>query len=125
MPIKILSNQVYTERYDYTMAADENIFLPIKAMPGEVLIIHSISVYNSSANKYGNMFKVMKRRGVLMRLDYLKELDDPGVKLFDQDIYLVDGDECGIALTPNAANDTVQVTFNCIRLIDADSENNQ
>lgn len=120
MPFKCLSNQIATERYDYTMAAGENIFYPIKARPGEVIIVHSISVYNNTLNGFTHCYKMLKRRGMPSRLDHVAAVATAVVHLFDHDLYLIDGDECGIALTPSAASDTVQVTIQYIRLIDAD-----
>lgn len=120
MPLKCQSNQIYTERYDYTMIAGENIFLPIKARPGEVIIVHSISVYNDTQSGFTHLYKILKRRGLVSRIDYVAALATVVVHLFDHVLYLIDGDEAGIALTPSAAGDTVQVTFQTIRLIDAE-----
>jgi len=120
MPFKCQSNQVSTERYDYTLAVGENILLPIKARPGEVIIVHSISVYNNTQNGFTHCYKLLKRRGLTCRIDYVAAVATVVTHLFDHDLYLVDGDETGIALTPSAAGDTVQVTIQFIRLIDAD-----
>ena len=118
MPIKCQSNQILTEKYVYTMAAGENIFLPMKARPGEVLIIHSISVHNDTQSGFTHLYKILKRRGLVCRIDYVAALATIVTHLFDHDLYLIDGDECGIALTPSAAADTVQVTFQVIRMRD-------
>ena len=120
MTIKAKSDQILTERYDYTMAAGENIFLPMKARPGEVLVVHSISIYNDTANNFTHVYKVMKRRNRLCRLTYAATLNTKLILNWDIDVYLIDGDECGIALTPSAAGDTVQLTMQCIRMLDAD-----
>ena len=118
MPIKCQSNQILTERYDYTMAANENIFLPMKARPGEVLVIHSISVHNDTQNGFTHLYKVLKRRGLICRIDYVAALATIVTHLFDHDLYLIDGDEGGIALTPSAAGDTVKLTMQCLRMRD-------
>ena len=118
MPFKCLSNQIDTERYVYLMAAGENIFLPMKARHKEVIIVHSISVYNPTQNGFTHLYKVMERRGRLCRLDYLAALATVTVHLFDHEIYMIDGDEAGIALTPSVAGDMVQVTIQIIRLRD-------
>ena len=116
MPIKCQSNQILTEKYDYTMAAGENIFLPMKARPGEVLIVHLVSVYNPTQNQFTHIYKVLKRRGVLCRLNYTATLNTITVHRWATDIYMIDGDEGGIALTPSAAGDTVELTMQCLRL---------
>ena len=118
MPIKCQSNQILTEKYDYTMIVGENIFLPMKARPGEVLVVHSISVYNDTQSGFTNLYKILKRRGVVCRVDYVAALATIVTHLFDYDLYLIDGDECGIALTPSAAGDTVELTMQCLRMRD-------
>jgi len=120
MPFKCLSTNVSTEMYEYTLAAGENILLPLKARPGEALIVHCVSVYNNTLNGFTHIYKVMKRRGRIFRLNYQAALATIQVHRWATDIYLIDGDEGGIILTPSAAGDTVQVTFQVIRLIDAD-----
>ena len=118
MPIKCQSNQILTEKYDYTMAAGENILLPLKARPREVIIVHSISIYNPTQNNFTHIYKVMRRRNRLCRLTYAAALNTIVVLNWDIDVYLIDGDECGIALTPSAAADTVELTMQCIRMRD-------
>ena len=118
MPFKCLSNQIATERYDYTLAVGENLLLPVKARRDEVVIILGISVYNNTQNGFTLLYKVMQRRGRVFRIDYLAALATGVVHLFDHDLYLIDGDESGIALTPSAAGDTVQVTMQYMRLRD-------
>ena len=118
MPIKCQSNQVRTEHYDYTLAAGENILLPIKARPGEVIVVHSISIYNPTQANFTHVYKVMTTKGHLRRLTYAAALNTIIVLNWDIDVYLIDGDECGIALTPNAAGDIVEVTFQIFRFRD-------
>jgi len=100
------------------MAANENIFLPIKARPDEVIIVHSISCYNNTQSNFTHLYKVLKRRGLVCRIDYVAALATVVVHLFDHDLYMIDGDEAGIALTPAAVGDTVQVTIQFMRLRD-------
>jgi len=116
--IKCKSDQVLTERYDYTMAAGENILLPIKARRDEVILVHNVSVYNPSQSDYTNIYKVMRRRNRLCRLDHNATLGSKKVIRWGIDIYLIDGDEGGVALTPNAAGDKVEITFQCLRFRD-------
>jgi len=51
-------------------------------------------------------------------LTYAAALNTIIVLNWDIDVYLIDGDECGIALTPNAAGDIVEVTFQIFRFRD-------
>jgi len=118
MPFKCHSNQIAIERYDYTMAAGENILLPVKARRNEVIIVHCISIYNNSQVNYTLLYKVMEKRGRLCRLNYQAALNAGVVHRFCADNYLIEGDEAGIALTPAAAGDTVQITFQYLRLRD-------
>jgi len=118
MPVKCQSNQIFTERYDYTMKAGENIFLPVKARPGEVIILHSLSCYNSTQNGFTHLYEVMRRRNTLCRLDYVATLVTVTVKKFSSEIYLIDGDEAGIALTPSVAGDIVELTMQGMRFRD-------
>jgi len=118
MPIKCQSNQIRTEHYHYTMAAGENIFLPVKARPGEVLIVHSVCVLNPTVNDFTHIYKVMKSKGHLIRLNYAAGLATLTVRRWATDVYLVDGEEGGIALTPNVAGDEVAVNFQIIRMRD-------
>lgn len=118
MPMKVKSNQPRTEFYDYHLAAGENILLPIKARPDEVIIVHSISIYNPSQVNYTHVYKVMTTKGRLRRLTYAASVNAGLVINWDIDVYLIDGEECGIALTPDAAGDIVEATFQIIRLRD-------
>lgn len=118
MPLKSQSNQIRTEHYDYTMAAGENIFLPIQARQKEVVVVHSVSVYNSTQANFTHVYKVMTVKGRLRRLNYVAAVNTLTVQRWATDIYLIDGEECGIALTPNAAGDIVEVTFQIIRMRD-------
>lgn len=120
MSYKCHSKQIYVERYDYILVVGENIFYPVKARPGEVLIVHSISCYNNTQSDYTLLYKLLKRRGLEMRVNYQATLKAGVVHRFVADNYLIDGDETGIALTPNVAGNTVEVTVQCIRLIDAE-----
>ena len=118
MPIKCKSAQIRTECYNYTMAAGENIFLPIKATRNEVIIVHSISVYNPTQANFTHVYKVIRTKGHLCRLNYIAAIATLAVQRWATEVYLIDGEECGIALTPNAAGDMVEVTFQIIRMRD-------
>jgi len=123
MPVKCKSEQIATEQYIYTCAAGENIFLPMKARRNEVLIIHNISIYNTSQDNSGTCYKILRRRGILYRLNYVGAINAGVVHRWGVDIYLIDGDEMGIAYTPNAAGDTVQLVMQALRF--RDDEYNQ
>ena len=118
MPIKCQSNQIFTECYTYTMEGGENIFFPVKARRNEVLIVHSISLYNPTQNAFTHAYEIMRRRGAIHRLDYVAGLATVTVHKFSSEVYLIDGDECGIALTPHAAGDIVELTMQGMRFRD-------
>jgi len=118
MPIKCKSDQVFTEKYDYTMAAGVNEFLPIKARPGEVIIVLSFSIYNPTQNGFTHCYKVMKRKGQIYRLNYVAAIATITVRRWATNVYLIDGDEAGIILTPSTAGDIVELTLQGLRLRD-------
>ena len=118
MPVKCQSNQIFTEHYHYTMGAGENIFLPVKARPGEVLIVHSVGIYNPTANGFTHIYKILNRKGHNCRIEYVAALATLTVRRWSSDVYLIDGDECGIALTPSAAGDMVILTVQGLRFRD-------
>jgi len=118
MPIKCKSAQIRTEYYNYAMIAGENIFLPIKATRNEVIIIQSIAVYNPTQANFTHVYKIMRTKGILRRLNYTAAIATLAVQRWATGVYLIDGEECGIALTPNATGDIVQVTFQIIRMRD-------
>ena len=120
MPLKIHSNMLINEHCHYTLAADENILLPIKARPGEVICVHAISIYNNSGGNYGACYKLLRTGGHLCRLDYTAGINAGVVRGWAVDVYLRGNDECGVAITPAAAGDTVCVNFQVIRFKDDD-----
>jgi len=120
MPIKCKSDQIFTEGYRYTMGAGENIFFPVKARRNEVLIVHSLSLYNPTQNAFTHCYEVMRRRGAIHRLDYVAGLATVTVHKFSSEIYLIDGDEAGIILTPSTAGDIVELTVQGMRFRDDD-----
>ena len=120
MPIKCKSDQVFTEHYHYTMGAGENIFLPIKARPGEVLIVHSVGIYNPTVNGFTHLYKILNRKGHNCRIEYAATVATLTVRRWSSDVYLIEGDECGIALTPSAAGDIVILTVQGMRFLDRD-----
>ncbi|GAI46605.1 unnamed protein product, partial [marine sediment metagenome] len=75
MPMKVKSGQINTEHYHYTLADGENILLPVKARPGEVIIVHSVCIYNDSGANYGVCYKIMKQRGHVIRLNYVATIN--------------------------------------------------
>lgn len=120
MPIKIQSSMLNTEHYHYTLAAGENILFPVKARPGEVLIVHSVCLYNPSQVNYTHIYKLMRQRGHICRLNYAAALNSITVRRWATDIYLKDHEECGFAVTPNAAGDIIAANFQIIRMRDDD-----
>jgi len=91
MPIKCQSNQIRTEHYIYTLAAGENILLPIKARPDEAIIVHSVGLYNPSQDNYTHVYWVMTERGQLVRLAYTAALNTVTVQRWADDVYLKAG----------------------------------
>ena len=118
MSLKVKSEQINTECYDYMMAAGENIFLPIKARHEEVILVHSISIYNPSQVNYTHVYKILRCKGDVRRLTYAASVNAGLVINWVKQIYLKDGQELGIAITPDGAGDMVEVTFQIIRMKD-------
>jgi len=116
--MKVKSDQIRTEHYDYSMAAGENIFYPIKARRGEVIIVHSVCIYNPTQANSGACYKIMRVKGHECRLNYTAAINAGVVQRWATDVYLVDGDECGVAMTPNAAGDMYCVNFQILRFRD-------
>jgi len=120
MSLKVKSEQIRTEFYDYRMASGENIYLPIKARHEEVINVHSISIYNPTAVNFADIYKIMKTKGRLRRLTHVATLNAGLIINWNIPIYLIDGEECGIAITPAGANELVEVTFQIIRMKDSE-----
>ena len=118
MPIKCQSNQIFIEHYHYTMGEGENIFLPVKARRNEVLVVHSIGVYNPTQNGFTHLYKILQRKGHNCRIEYTAAVATLTVRRWSSDVYLIEGDECGIALTPSAAGDMVILTVQGLRFRD-------
>jgi len=118
MPIKCQSNQINTEHYHYTLEAGENIFFPVKARPGEVIVVHSVCLYNPSQANYTLAYKLMRQRGHIIRLNYAATLNAGVVQRWATDVYLRDHEEGGFAITPNAVGDEIAVSFQIIRMRD-------
>jgi len=118
MPLKCKSDQVRTEYYDYNLDAGENILMPIKARPGEVIIVHSISLYNPTQANFTHAYKMLRTKGRLRRLTYAAALNTITVLNWNIDVYLIEHEECGFAITPNAASDLIEATFQIIRCRD-------
>ena len=118
MVMKIKSEQLRTEMYQYNLAAGENILMPIKARPGEVICVHSVCCYNPTEVNFTLLYKMLKVDGKFCRLNYAATLNAGVVKRFATDVYLKDGDECGFAVTPNAAGNLICVNFQILRFRD-------
>lgn len=122
MPLKLKSEQLNTEHYHYTLAADENIFFPVKARPGEVVCVHSVCLYNPSQVNYTLAYKLMRLRGHICRLNYQAAINAGVVHRWATDVYLKEHEECGFAITPNAAGDEIAANFQIIRFRDDEYE---
>lgn len=118
--IKCKSDMIRTEHYHYILDAGENILLPIKARRNEVIMVHSVCIYNNSGANYADCYKIMKTKGHLCRLNSTTAINAGVVQRWATDVYLVDGEECGIAITPDAEGDTCCVNFQIIRMKDED-----
>ena len=118
MPIKCKSDQLRTEHYDYEMALGENIFYPIKARPGEVIVVHSVCIYNGSAANFGAIYKLIRVKGHECRLNHNASLNVGRVQRWATDVYLKDGDECGISVNAPQAGGVVCVNFQILRFRD-------
>lgn len=120
MPLKIHSDMLINEHYHYTLQAGENILFPVKARPGEVLCVHSITIYNNSAANYAECYKLIKVEGHVCRMNYTAAINAGAVQRWATDVYIKNHQECGVAITPTAAGDTVCVNFQVIRFKDED-----
>lgn len=120
MPIKCQSNQVNTEHYHYTMLADENIYFPVKARPGEVIVVHSVCLYNPSQVNYTHAYKLMRQRGHIIRLNYAAAINAGVVQRWATDVYIKEHEEVGFAITPNGAGDEIAANFQIIRMKDSE-----
>lgn len=118
MPIKCKSDQINTEHYHYTLAAGENILFPVKARPGEVIIVHSVCLYNPSEVNYTHAYKLMRQRGHICRINYAAAVNAGVVQRWATDVYIIEHEEVGFAITPNAAGDVVDANFQIIRMRD-------
>lgn len=118
--IKCKSDQVRTEHYDYTMALGVNILLPIKARHDEVIIVHSVCIYNGSAVNFGAIYKLIRVKGHLCQLNHNATLNAGRVQRWATDVYLIDGDECGVSINSPQAGTVACVNFQIIRMKDSE-----
>ena len=116
----IHSKMVRHELYDYVLPAGLSYFWPVKARPGEVIIVNQVSVYNNSGANYGICYKCLKCKGTIHRINHTAAINNGVVQRWSADNYLIDGDELGVALTPNAANETAQVSIQLVRFLDSE-----
>lgn len=114
------SKMIQHEMYEYTMAAGLNWFYPIKARPGEVILVNCVSIYNNSGANYGACYKAIKCHGEVYRINSVTAINNGVVKRWEGDNFLRDGDELGVGITPNAAGEKGQVCFQIIRFVDTD-----
>ena len=120
MQTAIHSKMIAHEGYDFLCAAGLNWFWPVKARHEEVLLINCVAVYNNSGANYGVCYKAIKHRGETHRVNYTASINDGVVQRWTASNYITEGDEIGVGITPNAANETVQVCFHIVRFTDAD-----
>jgi len=83
-----------------------------------VLVVHSIGVYNPTQNGFTHLYKILQRKGHNCRIEYTAAVATLTVRRWSSDVYLIEGDECGIALTPFAAGDMVILTVQGLRFRD-------
>jgi len=120
MPIKCKSDQLRTEHYDYEMALGENVYFPIKARHEEVIVVHSVCIYNGSAANFGGIYKLIKVGGHVCRLNHNASLNVGRVQRWATDVYLKDGDECGVSINAPVAGGVACVNFQIIRMKDSE-----
>ncbi|GAH45006.1 unnamed protein product [marine sediment metagenome] len=108
------------EMYEYIMVAGLNWFFPIKARPGEVILVNCVSIYNQSGANYAACYKAIKCHGRIFRVNSTAAINNGVVQRWEGDNFLINNDELGVAVTPNAAGETTQVTFQIIRVLDSD-----
>lgn len=118
MPFKVKSEQIQTDRYVYQCVQGHNEFWFEKARPKEVLIIQLVAIFNRQADVSGLVYKVMKRKGVTYYLNSNAGIAAVSVVRWGVDVYLIDGDEMGVIITPNATGDEFDVVCQFIRMRD-------
>lgn len=116
--IKCKSDQVFTEKYDYTLTAGVNELFFFKARHQEVLIIRNICIFNPTQSNSGVCYKVMRRRGRIFYLNHVAAINAGVVQQWAIPVYLIDGDEIGIEITPNAEGDDIEVVVQGLRMRD-------
>jgi len=120
MQTAIHSKMIRHELYDFICPAALTWFWPVKARPGEVILINCVSIYNNSGANYAACYKGIKCGGKIHRINYIASINNGVVQRWTADNYLVNGDELGVAITPNAANETAQVSIQLIRFLDSE-----
>jgi len=120
MQTAIHSKMIEHLHYDYICPAALTWFWPVKAYKGEVILVNSIAIYNNSGANYGACYKGIKVDGHIHRINYIAAINNGLVKRFAENNYLSNGEEIGVAITPNAANDPVQIAIQLIRFTDKD-----
>lgn len=120
MIIKCKSEQVFSERYKYQLRTGTHQFFPVKARHGEVLIIHKMSIYNSSKLRIKIQYKLKKHRGVIHRWNYGINLDSGVVRRWGINVYLEPNDEAGIELNTTHDNQTFELCVQGLRLRDSE-----
>lgn len=119
MPMLVNSEMLATEHYHFICGdAALNYFWPVKARAGEVIIVHSVTIFNNCGANFALCYKLMRAKGHIMYMNSVAAINNTVVQRWATDMYLNGNEECGVAVTPNAVNDEFQVTFQIIRMID-------
>jgi len=118
--MEVLSKQIFGEMYEYLTQVAAQPWYPVKGRPDMTLEITNTSVFNNSARDMSHLFILLKRGGVVHRIDYSASIGDLEVWRSDESVYIAPGDEYGFEIIGGAANDKVQVAIHGIMWSDKD-----
>ena len=100
------------------MGLGVSTFFPIKARRNEVIVVHSISIHNDSLVNFGAIYKLIKVKGHVCALNHSATLNVGRVQRWASDVYLKDGDECGVSINSPVAGTIACVNFQIFRFRD-------
>lgn len=106
--------------YEYLTQTDPQQWYPVKGRPEMTLEITNTSIYNTAGANMTKLFILLKRGGVVHRIDYSATVGDLEVWRSAETVYLAPGDEYGLEIIGNANNDKVQVAIHGIMWSDKD-----
>jgi len=116
--MEVLSKQIQTLKYKYLMQATEQPWFPIKGRPGMVLEVVNTSIYNVADADATELYVMVKRKGVIHRIDYQAILATITVFRSDSSVYLAPNDEYGFAIIGDTVNDVIEFSVTYVEWSD-------